>query len=541
MTSGSSTKTTCASCGSSEPRARWLNLPGWVWLALLVVVTGSYCIGTPFSASFRECQTAMIARNLWRDGWSGLLMPRIDWFGNEPGYMLLEFPLYNALVAMVYSVGGLHEWLGQLVSLGCSLGAVLLLYGIVRRTDGERIAIVAAVLAALTPLQQFIGQNFLPEPLLILCLLAALYAMLRYTEEAAAGWLALATLAATAGLLVKSPAGLVLMLPLAFLAWTRHGWRFAMRPAMWAAAILALGIYTAWQKHADHINAQFYPYFVSTAPSQLYWNFGPLAMRWDWHFYTRIAGRLFVYLSPIIVLAAVVALFKCPKTPRAWLWHVWLAANVGYVLLCANLHFCHKHYQIVFVPIFAVLAARVSVAWWPWRRTVVAVAAMLLLVYDVRIGWQMWREQQVPLIERACAAVRAVSAPQDLVVVATFDGPSGLTGNHHNDPAWLYRADRRGWNAPLYEQFGMDAVEQYRKQGARWLLVGLLTQRDKTGNSVDRKTTGWSRVTALFSAVEKPQSRPDDRLAQLAKELAGRHRCVRSDDREFAIFDLSAR
>lgn len=468
-------------------------------------------------------------------------MPRIDWFGNEPGYMLLEFPLYNALVAMVYSVGGLHEWLGQLVSLGCSLGAVLLLYGIVRRTDGERIAIVAAVLAALTPLQQFIGQNFLPEPLLILCLLAALYAMLRYTEEAAAGWLALATLAATAGLLVKSPAGLVLMLPLAFLAWTRHGWRFAMRPAMWAAAILALGIYTAWQKHADHINAQFYPYFVSTAPSQLYWNFGPLAMRWDWHFYTRIAGRLFVYLSPIIVLAAVVALFKCPKTPRAWLWHVWLAANVGYVLLCANLHFCHKHYQIVFVPIFAVLAARVSVAWWPWRRTVVAVAAMLLLVYDVRIGWQMWREQQVPLIERACAAVRAVSAPQDLVVVATFDGPSGLTGNHHNDPAWLYRADRRGWNAPLYEQFGMDAVEQYRKQGARWLLVGLLTQRDKTGNSVDRKTTGWSRVTALFSAVEKPQSRPDDRLAQLAKELAGRHRCVRSDDREFAIFDLSAR
>lgn len=538
MTSGSSTKTTCASCGSSEPRAKWLGLPAWFWLLLLTAMAGSYYIGVPFSASFREAQTAMIARNLWRDGWSGLLMPRIDWFGNAPGYMLLEFPLYNAMVAMAYAVGGLHEWFGQMVSLVCSLGAILFLYGIVRRMEGERIALVASALAALTPLQQFIGQSYLPEPLLMFCLLAALYAMSRYAEDGKAGWLTLATLAATAGLLVKSPAGLMLMLPLAFLAWTRHGWRMALRPAVWAAVILALGVYAAWQRHADHINARFYPHFVSTASSHILWNFGPLEMRWDWHFYARIAGRLFVYLSPVIVLAAAAALFKRPANPRAWLWHVWLAANTGYVLLCANLHFRHKHYQIVFVPIFAVLAARTVATWWPRQRAVVVMGAVLLLAYDVRIGWQMWCEQRNPTIERACAALREVSSPQDLVVVAAFDGAGGLTGNHHNSPLWLYNADRRGWNAPLYEQFDVAALEQYQRQGARWLLLNLLTQRDDTTNGAKRKAIVWSRAKALFGMTERPQSSLDDRLAQLAKTLASRYRCVRSGDKEFVIFDL---
>jgi 4-amino-4-deoxy-L-arabinose transferase-like glycosyltransferase len=515
-----------------------LGLPAWVWLLVLTALAGSYYIGAPLSASFREAQTAMITRNLWRDGWSGLMMPRIDWFGNEPGYMLLEFPLYNALVAMAYAMGGVREWLGQIVSLACSMGAVLFLYGIARRTDGERVAVTTAALAALTPLQQFIGQSYLPEPLLMFCLLAALYTMLRYAEGGGAGWLALATLATTSGLLVKSPAALMLMLPLAFLAWTRDGWRVPLRPAIWTAAIVALGVYTAWQRHADHVNAQFYPYFVSTAPSHVLWNFGPLEMRWDWHFYARIAGRLFVYLSPVIVLAAVAALFKRPANPRAWLWHVWLAANVCYVLLCANLHFRHKHYQIVFVPIFAVLAARTVAAGWPrWRAAMVAGAA-LLVVYDVWVGRQMRRELQDPVVERACAALREVSAPQDLVVVAAFDGAGGMTGNLHNIPAWLYYADRRGWNAPMYERFDMAAVEQYRRQGARWLLLDLLTQPDGALNSMDHKTTGWSRMRALFGGAEKPQSRPDERMAQLAKELTGRYPCARAGGGEFIIFDL---
>jgi hypothetical protein len=521
------------SAANTTTDRRWL-----LAVLLLALATGSYCVGTSLGPSFRECQTAMVTRNLWHDGWIGLFYSRIDWFGNAPGYMMLEFPLYNAVVAAFYAVAGSHDWLGQIVSVFCSLGAVALLYGIVRRLDDERTALVAAALMALTPLQQCLGQSVLPEPTLMLCLLASLYAMVRYVEGNAGGWLALASVLACAATLVKSPAGLTLFGPLLFLAWTRFGWSALRRPSLWLAAAFALGVYFLWQRHADHVNAQYYPYILSTSPEQRRWVFGTLAMRCDWHFYARIAGRLFVYLSPLIVLAATVALFKRPAHPRAWLWHAWLAANAGYVLLCANLHFCHRHYQIVFVPIFAVLAARAVVAWWPRRRATVLAGAVLLLAYDARIGWQLWCEQRDPLVERACMALRDISAPQDLVVVATFGGFGGLTGNHHNNPVWLYHADRRGWNAPMHEQFDMVAVERYRQQGARWLLLNLLTQRDGATDNTTQKQAGWRRVSSLFGMAEKPQLRPDERLLQLAKELAGRYRCVHSASGEFAIFDL---
>ena len=54
----------------------------------------------------------------------------------------MVFPVYAA-VAALYAVAGPHDWLGRIVSVLCSLGAIALLYGIVRRLDGERTALVA--------------------------------------------------------------------------------------------------------------------------------------------------------------------------------------------------------------------------------------------------------------------------------------------------------------------------------------------------------------------------------------------------------------
>lgn len=443
----------------------------------------------------------MIARNLWLDGIAGLLYPRIDWFGNEPGYMALEFPLYNALVAAAYVVGGARDWLGQLVSLGCSIGAVLLFYGIVRRTDGGRTGLAAAALMALTPLQQYIGQSFLPEPLLMLSAMTALYGMTRHATGGGGGWLALASAGAAGAMLVKAPAGLVLLLPVAFLAWTRFGWGAFARPSLLVAAGCALAAYALWQLHADRVNGQYYPYFVSTSPDQRNWNFGPLAMRWDWHFYARIAGRIFVYGSPIIALAALAGLvMRSARRPGAdaprawWVFHFWLAANGVYVLWCANLHFAHKHYQIVFVPEMAVLAARAILPLCArWRGACGALVGLLLL-YDIGVGVKFWREQRDRLVERASAAVRETSAPGDCVVVAAFHEVGKRPFTRHNDPLWLYHAGRRGWNVPLISEFTVERVEEHRRKGARWLLM--TTSDEALRKLADAMGSRYARVRA---------------------------------------------
>lgn len=42
-----------------------------------------------------------------------ILYPKVDWRGNSPGYAEAEFQLYNFLVAILYSLFGLYEWLGR--------------------------------------------------------------------------------------------------------------------------------------------------------------------------------------------------------------------------------------------------------------------------------------------------------------------------------------------------------------------------------------------------------------------------------------------
>jgi len=529
---------TSASCGSSEPRARWLGLPGWVWLVLLVAATGSYCIGTPFSGSFRECYTAIIACNLWQDGPAGLLWPRIDWLGGGPGYMIQEFPFYVAAVASLYGLLGEHEWLGLVVSLAFSLGGVLLLYGIVRRVDGEQTALAAGALMALMPLQQSVGQVFMPEPLMMLLFSGAMYAMLRHAQDGQGRWLALATVAAVGSMLVKAPAGLAVLVALAYLAWTRDGWGCLRRPALWLALAVALGSYVLWQWHSDRVNAVYYPSYVSSSAEARNWFLGPLALRLDWHFYARIAGRLLVYLSPLIALAALAGLFRRPAGPQGWLFHVWLAGNVGYVLLCANLHFAHKYYQIVFVPIGAALAARAVVALWPrWRWALVGAAAALVL-YDGAIACKLWREQRDPRTERAGALVRHVTAPQDLVLVADFHARGGTGENHWNVPTRLYAAQRRGWNVPLYAEFDVALVERYRRQGARWLLVDVIVMDERGGVGAGRrKAAGWHRILELAGMTNPELTRLDEKLLKITDELTRRYRCAQSADGIF-LFDL---
>lgn len=503
---------------------------------LLAALTGSYCIGTPFSGSFRECYTAIIARNLWQDGLPGLLWPRIDWLGGEPGYMVQEFPFYVGLVAPLYALFGEHGWLGQMVSLACSLGGVLLLYGIVRRVDGERNALIAGVLMALTPLQQNIGQMFMPEPLMMLLFSGAVYAMLRHAQDGRGRWLVWATVAACGSMLVKAPGALAVLAVLAYLAWTRDGWSCLRRPALWLALVVAVGGYVLWQWHADRVNAAFYPSYVSSSSEARDWFLGPLALRLDWHFYARVAGRLVVYLSPLIALAALAGLFRRPSGPQGWLFHVWLAANMGYVLLCANLHFSHRYYQIVFVPIASALAARAVVALWARWRLVLAGAAVALVLYDGAMASRLWREQRDPHVERGGAMVRRYAAPQDLLLVANFHSRGGTRENHWNVPTQLYVAGRRGWNAPLYAEFDVALVEKYHRQGARWLLMNVMVMdEDRSVNR--RKAAGWQRVMELTGMTGPEPMRVDEKLMKMTDELSRRYRCQQSADGMF-LFDL---
>src|SRR5215831_11038196 len=102
--------------------ARYYLLKGNVLgpLLLLIIATAGFRtqqLGVPLVDfhAIRQCDTAAIARNLFRNGMN-LFWPQVDWAGTEPGYVGTEFPLYQGIVALLYNLFGLHESLGRGIS-----------------------------------------------------------------------------------------------------------------------------------------------------------------------------------------------------------------------------------------------------------------------------------------------------------------------------------------------------------------------------------------------------------------------------------------
>ncbi|HSA84095.1 MAG TPA: hypothetical protein VLF20_04380, partial [Patescibacteria group bacterium] len=109
--------------------------------------------------SWRQSETSMVSRNFAQNGFD-LLHPRMDnisnvqsGFDNPNGYFFVEFPLYNAAQAGLFSLFGIfsiEQW-GRLVSIFSSTLAALFLYLIVRRHSNDYIGLLSAFFYSFLP------------------------------------------------------------------------------------------------------------------------------------------------------------------------------------------------------------------------------------------------------------------------------------------------------------------------------------------------------------------------------------------------------
>jgi hypothetical protein len=171
----------------------------------------------------RQTQTAAGVRSLIEEQ-EFLLTAPIPWIGNLPGRFILEFPLYNYLVAAVAIVVGNLDVSGKLTTITLWAVSFVLLQALWRRILQEREIFWANGLFVLSPLGVFYGQAFMPEPLVQTLAFAFVAATMRYVEKQSLGrWIGCATLGLIA-LLVKLTAIAHLYLLLVFLIVCREGW-----------------------------------------------------------------------------------------------------------------------------------------------------------------------------------------------------------------------------------------------------------------------------------------------------------------------------
>ncbi|MFQ5692699.1 MAG: ArnT family glycosyltransferase, partial [Nitrospinota bacterium] len=101
-----------------------------------------------------------------------LFAPRLD---DLQPYFEFEFQVYPYLVAVLYQVFGVAEWLGRLTAVLFSLGTMGYLYGLGKRYLDRTSALVAVSLFAVLPMAVYYNRAFMPESTLLFFSVAGLY------------------------------------------------------------------------------------------------------------------------------------------------------------------------------------------------------------------------------------------------------------------------------------------------------------------------------------------------------------------------------
>src|SRR5262245_12405846 len=270
---------------------------------------------------WRQADTAAVARNFYEEGYN-IFYPRVDWRGDTPGYVEMEFPLYQFLVACLYLLfGGVHEWVGHVTAAVFSVGTIVFLYALSREFLGVVAARFAAFMFAVAPIDVFFGRAFMIDAAMLFFNVGMVYFFAAWTSGAPNWTFLAAAVFGALGFLVKVPS-LYMGLPLLFLAYCRFGKAMLRQPALWMFAALTLVPTFLWYYHA-------YGLFEQTHLTFGIWNrygqpkWGNLDVLATGGFYVLMLERLMgVVFSPLGFVLVVAGLLVRVRSPRERLFHV---------------------------------------------------------------------------------------------------------------------------------------------------------------------------------------------------------------------------
>jgi hypothetical protein len=276
---------------------RWVLRPVGVYLATRVAVLAAAGVaaeisGTPFGRLF----------NLWDASWYLTLAEhgypsRVSPLSGPPGQTTLGFfPLHPLATRLVHGLGVSWEAASLLVANAASLAAVVLLWRLLRRCSGSSAADRGVALWCFFPGSLFLSMGY-AEPLMMVCVIACLGALLDRRWIAAGLMAGLATATRPSGIAIVAPC----VWAAAVAVRRRRDWRALAAPLLSLSGIAAfftyLEIHTgeagaylrtqerAWDQHRDMFAA-----FRSVAT----FVHRPFA---DDNFTLALAGMLFVALA----------------------------------------------------------------------------------------------------------------------------------------------------------------------------------------------------------------------------------------------------
>ena len=432
--------------------------------------------------AWRQCDTVHFALDFYHRGFD-LLHPAVCWLGAHRT-ILLNFPLSEAITAVLYHLFGPSPFWDRIVALGFFLISAAYVRGIAGRLAGKRVSALATLAYLALPL----GQYFSRVPHIEFSVLAAvdgtLYHAIRACTERRASQTAAATLWATIAAVIKGPYLGTLAIPLLLLLLARPALAtFARLATMLGVAIAG---FLVWRHHVDTVNATvpdwtFLPDFYKEVNPV--WRYtGTMAERMEGGSWIRIAKRLvYEVATPLGVVLAIPSLIWRPSPaspaparaegmPNAVAVALgWFAGGVALVLVFFRLSVLHNYYQLPFLaPVALLIGLGADAIWSRLPRVGPVPLGGVLFALFLAVAAVAPRTLEYDRIDWLRVEAGRVIAPRipagDLVVAADFNTLPPT------DPRLLFRADHEGWPMRAGE-ITPDRLAKLVPYGAKWVVV----------------------------------------------------------------------
>ena len=401
--------------------------------------------------SWRQSDTASIAKNFFENGFR-LFYPQINWTGNSTSYVESEFQLYPLIVSVFYSVFGVNDMWGRLISVICSVITVYIFYLIVKRTINETAALWSAFIYALIPLNIYYGRTFMPESMMLMFSALGIYYFIRWYDNERLYELYLSAVFISLAILLKLP-GFYLGLPLVYLAYNKYKYRFLLKPQLWLYSIIVFVPVVIWYYHAHQLYINGGTTFDIWNAGRSKWAMFELLIQPQLYnniFLMSIAERHLTYPGFILFLWGI---FIKRKFPLEKLFDFWFIAVIIYILIVPQGNFVHEYYQLPVIFPAAVYIAKVLTKYLSvkngtlasylgslfsknkLRVSIVLLSLILIPVLSfLRLQRTMNAESYSSPVFSIADAVKNNSQRNDLIITAC-DG----------NPVYLYICDRKGW------------------------------------------------------------------------------------------------
>ncbi|NMC36060.1 glycosyltransferase family 39 protein [Candidatus Beckwithbacteria bacterium] len=475
-----------------------------VFLFVLAFIPRLYKIDNPIADwhSWRQSDTAAVARDMAQNG-INLLYPKahnylpMNGLPNPERYFLNEFPVYNAIVAILYKMFGINTIYARLVSVFFASLATVFLYLLTKKLINARVGFLAAVLFAILPFNIYYGRVVMPDPMHICFSIASLYFLSLWVYKQKISYAILTGLAWAVAMLTK-PYAIVLLLPASYLVIRAFRLKAFKKPGLYI--ILALGLIplALWRLHINqHPEGMFGSgWLINQGDIRFTGAF------FRWLIFERMNRLIFATGGFVLFFFGLVS-NRIKK--EGWFFEFWLLAVIIYMTYFARGNVTHDYYQLPLVPVGCVLMAKgvdflLKNGVGFMGKMINWFVALVLVLLMLAFGWYETRgffNINHPEIIEAGQAVDQLT-PKDARVIAPYQ----------KDPAFLYQTQRNGWT-------DFDVVEtmwQWIKQDGADYLVSV-NYDDQTNYWLDRCQTlirNEKFVIIDLQTCQEEQASPDD-------------------------------